>query len=103
VSSVFAVAGGEVLTPPLAAGILPGITRAIVLGLCVEAEIAARERSLTMADLDAADEVFLTSSVQEIVPVGTLEGRPVAGRSIAGRLLVAYREKVARETAGTRA
>ncbi len=97
VSNVFAVVKGEVLTPPLGAGILPGITRAIVLSLCAALAIPARERALTVADLAAADEVFLTSSVQEIVPVGSLAGHPIARGDLAGRLLHAYREHVAGE------
>lgn len=97
VSSVFAVAAGEVLTPPLASGILPGITRALVLSLCAAAGIPARERALTLADLRAADEVFLANSVQEIVPVAVLEAHPVPGRAVAEALLAAYRAEIARE------
>jgi branched-chain amino acid aminotransferase len=100
VSNVFAVIAGEVATPPLASGILPGITRAVALALCAAAGIPARERVLTLADLHAADEVFLTTSVQEIVPVGTLQARAIPGRSIAGALLAAYRAEVARDTGG---
>ena len=97
VSNVFAVVAGEVLTPPLALGLLPGITRALVFPLCASLGIAVRERALTLADLEAADEAFLTNSVQEIVPVGALVGRPLAGRAVALRLLTAYREMVAGE------
>lgn len=97
VSNVFAVKAGEVLTPPLALGILPGITRAQVLALCATQGFTVRERTLTLADLQAADEVFLTNSVQEIVPVATLEDHEVPGRAVAGRLLAAYRAAVARE------
>ncbi len=97
-SNVFAVMGGEVRTPPLASGILPGITRSLVLGACASAGITARERALTLADLDAADEVFLTNSVQEIVPVGTLVGRAIPGRTVAGRLLADYRAQVVRDS-----
>jgi branched-subunit amino acid aminotransferase/4-amino-4-deoxychorismate lyase len=97
VSNVFAVVRGEVLTPPLALGLLPGITRALVFPLCVSLGLVVRERTLALADLAAADEVFLTNSVQEIVPVGDLAGRPIAGRSVTLRLLAAYREMVADE------
>jgi branched-subunit amino acid aminotransferase/4-amino-4-deoxychorismate lyase len=95
VSNVFAVAGGEVRTPPLAAGILPGVTRALVLRLCAVAGIPAREQALTLAELRGADEVFLTNSVQEVVPVGVLDGRTVVGRNLAAKLLGAYRAEVA--------
>lgn len=95
VSNVFAVAGGEVRTPPLAAGILPGVARALVLRLCAVAGIPAREQALTLAELRGADEVFLTNSVQEVVPVGVLDGRTVVGRNLAAKLLGAYRAEVA--------
>lgn len=105
VSNVFAVVRGEVMTPPLISGILPGITRALVLDLCGGAGLPARERPMSLADLRAADEVFLTNAVQEIVPVGMLDGRAIAGpatdRSVAARLLNLYAEMVAREAAGT--
>ena len=99
VSNVFAVVEGEVLTPPLASGVLPGITRALALGACAAAGIPARECTLTLAELRRADEVFLTNSVQEIVPVGTLLDLGIPGRSIAGALLAAYRDTVAHESA----
>ncbi|MGH7644185.1 MAG: aminotransferase class IV, partial [Gemmatimonadales bacterium] len=98
VSNVFAVTGGEVQTPPLASGILPGITRSLVLGLCAAAGITARERTLTLADLRGADEVFLTNSLQEVVPVGTLQDLVIPGRSVAGTLLAAYHAEVARDS-----
>src|SRR5205814_10418461 len=95
VSNVFAVLGGEVVTPPLASGILPGIARSLVLRLCASAGIGAREQSLTLAELSEAREVFLTNSVQEVVPVGALDNRILSGREIALRLLSAYRAEVA--------
>jgi len=103
VSNVFAVAGGEILPPPLAMGILPGITRALVFLLGASLGLPVRERALTVADLQASDEVFLTNSVQEIIPVATLGGRPIAGGPVAGRLLAAYRDMVTGEPRGTSA
>jgi len=100
VSNVCAVVAGEVRTPPLASGVLPGITRGLVLGLCAAAGIPAIERRLTLADLEAADEVFLTNAVQEIVPVAMLRGRTIAGRAVAETLRSAYRAEVARECGG---
>ena len=97
VSNVFAVFAGEVLTPPLSSGVLPGITRALALGWCAAAGIPARECRLTLADLGAADEVFMTNSVQEIVPVGTLQDLAIPGRSVAGALLAACRAEVVRD------
>ncbi|MDB4867092.1 MAG: pabC [Cohnella sp.] len=73
VSNVFWFAGGGLHTPSLEAGPLPGITRQFVLELAGSAGWPVREGCFQWADLMAADEVFLTGSVQEIVPVTGLE------------------------------
>uniref|UniRef100_A0A832I418 Aminodeoxychorismate lyase n=1 Tax=Eiseniibacteriota bacterium TaxID=2212470 RepID=A0A832I418_UNCEI len=95
-SNLFVVRRGEVLTPPLARGILPGIARAVVLELCAALGLPAREADLSRADLAAADEAFVTNSVQEVVPLATVDGAPLPGRVVGQRLLAAYRERVAR-------
>ena len=99
VSSVFVVSGSQVSTPPLRLGILPGITRAIVLELCASLGIPAAEASITAAELERADEVFLVNSVQEVVPVAHLESAPVRGQAVGLRLAAAYRDRVRSETA----
>ena len=94
-SNVFVVKGGRVSTPPLEAGILSGITRRIVLDLCRERGIPAREETLIAADLFAADEVFITSTTKEAAPVRTVDGKLVgAGRPgpVHQRILQAYRD-----------
>ena len=98
VSNVFAVVDGEVVTPPLARGILPGLARAIVLALCAERALPAREGRLDRADLERADELFLTNTVQEVVPVATFEGRTLPSRETALALRQAYRERMASES-----
>jgi branched-subunit amino acid aminotransferase/4-amino-4-deoxychorismate lyase len=99
VSNLFVAIGGEVLTPPLARGILPGIARAVVLDQCARLGIPAREAMLEDRDIARADEVFLTNSIQEVVPLATLEGSALPGRAIGERLARAYRAAV---SAGTR-
>jgi len=76
-TNVFVVRGGLVLTPVLAAGILAGVTREVVLGILRGLGVPAREQPLTPEDLRSADEVFLTSTTREVVPVRTVDGRPV--------------------------
>lgn len=73
VSNLFIVRGKTVLTPP-ATRCLPGITRAEVLDIAREAGLDAREESLRPEDLRAADEVFLTGSLAELVPAVQLDG-----------------------------
>jgi branched-chain amino acid aminotransferase len=94
-SNVFIVAAGEVVTPPLEAGILAGITRAVVLELGPAHGAPVREDTIRVADLLEADEVFITSSLKELAPVRTVDERPI-GKGEAGpvtlRLLEAFRE-----------
>jgi branched-chain amino acid aminotransferase len=97
-SNLFVVSGGMVRTPPLEAGLLPGITRAYVLELCDALGIGARQETLHEADLREADEAFLTSTTREIVPIVRVDGQPVGDGSpgaVTSRLLVAYRAGVA--------
>jgi branched-subunit amino acid aminotransferase/4-amino-4-deoxychorismate lyase len=97
VSNVFVVAGGAIATPPLALDILPGITRARVLELCATLGIATRERILLREELRAADEVFVTNSVQQVVPIVWLDGRPVPSHTLGARLREIYRKRAATE------
>lgn len=105
-SNIFAVIDGGLVTPPITAGILPGVTRAVVLELARAAGIPTRETRLTVDELHAADEVLLTATTREIVPVTSVDGEPTADGTpgpVAGRLLRAYREEVRREIAARHA
>lgn len=73
-SSLFLVRDGEVLTPPLALGILPGITRERVIGAARALGLSVRERLLTIHDAYRAHELFLTSSVRQVVGVVAVDG-----------------------------
>jgi branched-chain amino acid aminotransferase len=68
-SNFFVVSNGVLRTPPLDAGLLAGITRAFVLELASWLGYRTREETLVDADLATADEMFLTSTTKEIVPV----------------------------------
>jgi para-aminobenzoate synthetase/4-amino-4-deoxychorismate lyase len=68
-ANVFAVVGGEVVTPPLDGRILPGTVRARVLHLLREQRDAVAERALTLAELETGSEVFTTSSIRGVQPV----------------------------------
>lgn len=91
-SNLFAVLQGMILTPPLARGILPGIARGTTLELCARLGLEAREDDLTRARLARADEVFLTTSLQEVVPLAVLQGRALPSQVLGTRLRGAYRE-----------
>jgi branched-chain amino acid aminotransferase len=80
-SNIFAVRTGRAITPPLSAGILAGVTREIVMELAAEGGFAVREETLSVADLMSADEVFITSSLKDVMPVQTIDGQTIgAGR-----------------------
>lgn len=68
-ANIFAVQAGGLLTPPLTCGILAGITRELVLEIAAREQISAVEHVMRMDDLHAAEEVFITSSIRELMPV----------------------------------
>ncbi|MDI6760508.1 MAG: aminodeoxychorismate lyase [Candidatus Brocadiaceae bacterium] len=94
VSSIFLVESGRVVTPSLQANILPGITRKKVLEICRGEGITASEELFGTERLFRADEVFLTNSLMEIMPVSCIEdkgiGKTVPGK-ITRRLMEAYK------------
>ena len=91
---------GRVLTPPLSEGPLSGITREVVLEVLRERDIPHAEEPFAPEALAAAQEIMLTGSLKEVMPVCELDGVPV-GRdrdfTVTRRLLAHYREKVAAE------
>jgi len=76
-SNVFVVKAGVILAPAKSNLMLPGITYDVVLELAQANAIACELRSVTQAELNEADEIWITSSSKEILPVTTLDGRPV--------------------------
>ena len=76
-SNFFLVRGGEALTPPLEAGLLEGVTRNFLFEVARAVEVPARYAVLGDADLAAADEMFITSTTREVLPVTAVDGRPV--------------------------
>lgn len=75
--NLFLVKHGQLRTPPTHAGILEGVTRDTVIELALAAGIVVQEMSLTRHDVYAADEVFLTGTGAEIIPVTKVDGRTI--------------------------
>lgn len=75
--NIFLVTRGEIVTPPIDAGILEGITRNVAIELARQAGITVREIPLTRHDVYIADECFLTGSAAEIVPVVQVDSRRI--------------------------
>lgn len=73
-ANIFVVRSGVLVTPPVTAGILPGITRAFVMELARRLGIPVEERDITPTELLTSDEVFLTGTGAEIVPVAMISG-----------------------------
>jgi D-alanine transaminase len=76
-SNLFIVREGLLITPPKGQWLLPGVTRDLVLELARDGGIPYAEASIGTRDLEQADEVWLTSSTREIMPVTRLNGRSV--------------------------
>ena len=80
-SNFFLVRRGEALTPSLDSGLLEGVTRNFLFEVGRAVGVAVREAVLTDADLETADEMFISSTTRGVLPVTLLDGQPVgAGR-----------------------
>jgi branched-chain amino acid aminotransferase len=75
--NIFIIKGNELLTPPLSAGALYGITRGVVMELARESGLRVSEPNLTRYDVFNADECFLTGTGAEVVPVVKVDGRVI--------------------------
>jgi branched-chain amino acid aminotransferase len=75
--NIFLVRDGQLLTPPIDACILEGVTRNAVIELGRQAKYQVREIPLTKHDVYIADECFLTGTAAELVPVVKVDGRPI--------------------------
>jgi branched-chain amino acid aminotransferase len=95
-SNLFIVKNGAALTPPIDAGLLPGITRAFLFEVGAEIGIPVREQVLRDDDLFGADECFLTSTTREAVPIVQVDDRKIGSGApgpITLALLDAFRKK----------
>jgi len=93
--NVFIVKDGQVVTPPAEAGILLGVTRAVVLHLCGKLGVDAAERDVTPGELYQADECFLTGTAAEVIAVTRIDGATLGdGKAgpVTRKLLAAFRE-----------
>jgi branched-chain amino acid aminotransferase len=94
-ANIFIARGREVLTPPLTSGCLPGVTRELLLGEIQAPGVKVSAKAFRPADLEAADEVFITSTTRDLLPVVQVEGKKVGGGGKACEALSqAFREYV---------
>ena len=78
-ANIFAAKGGTTYTPPLSSGPLPGVTRALMLDELDAPGAPVEEKVLSLDDFYEADEVFITSTTRELLPVSGIRGRRLRG------------------------
>jgi branched-subunit amino acid aminotransferase/4-amino-4-deoxychorismate lyase len=89
-SNVFLVHHDCVITPPLSSGCLPGVTRAVAMELAVSMGIRCKEQTITLDQLIAANELFLTSSTKGVVAITRLQDRVIHEGSLTASLRSAW-------------
>ena len=96
-TNIFLASNGELITPSLESGVLPGITREAVLEIARASNIKILERQVELKELIEAEEAFITNSILELMPLTWFEGKPIStgkpGR-LTKELLVADRKLV---------
>lgn len=103
VSNIFMVREGAIITPTDCEEVLDGVTRRMIIELAIKGGIEVRERDIRLADLKGADEIFITNTLFEVMPVTKLDdeqvgsGRPGAVTTLMGKL---YREEIDRLLSG---
>ena len=96
--NIFIIKNGVISTPPIAAGALAGVTRAVVFDLAAEFGIPIREPMMTRYDIFTADECFLTGTAAEVIPAVKLDTRLIGDGKpgpITQRLIGRFRELTA--------
>ena len=96
-SNIFLVNNGTLRTPGEENGILPGITREVVLELAASLGIKSMEQKIALKELTQADEAFFTNSLMEIMPLTQLSGQKIGtgeAGAVTQRLAAAYQELV---------
>lgn len=103
-ANVFISQGDSIWTPPLDSGCLPGVTREILLHELAIPGVSIREKPLKLSDLEAADEVFITSTTRGLLPVSEIEGLTVRRRGdVRKAAQAAFEEYIKTYVAGARA
>ncbi len=97
ITNIFLVNSGELITPSLESGVLPGLTREAVLEIAQAANIKTLERQVELKELIEAEEAFVTNSILELMPLTWFNGKPIGtGKpgQLSNKLLAAYRKLV---------
>jgi aminodeoxychorismate lyase len=98
-SNLFWITGETVCTTPLASGILPGVTRAVVLEICQALNLPAAQTNIRPKELQTADGVFVSLSSFGVVEAESLDGKVLRKSPVTEKIRLAYEELVRSETA----
>ena len=96
-TNIFLMNNRELVTPSLESGVLPGITREVVLEIARASNIKTLERQVELKELIEAEEAFITNSILELMPLTRFESKPIGtGKpgQLTKELLAAYRKLV---------
>ena len=96
-SNIFVVLDGTVVTPPADSGLLEGITRELLIEWCRDDGMPVEERPLPLDILHTADEVFITSSTRDILPVHAVDDRRVDPGPVTARAARVFTERAAKD------
>ena len=96
--NLFWIEDGEIVTPPLASGVLPGVTRAVVIEICEILGFSIREDNAKVEQLYQCEGIFLSLSSAGIVESVSLDGRPLRQSHLTGKIRDAYNALVRSET-----
>ncbi len=97
-ANFFWIQNGEIFTPPLSTGALPGVTREVVAEICEKLKVPLKEKVVAREGFKA-DAAFLTASVLEIVGVATIDRLTLSPDALIEKISAAYREMVKNECA----
>ncbi|MCX6895515.1 MAG: aminodeoxychorismate lyase [Verrucomicrobia bacterium] len=97
--NLFWIERGAVCTPPLTAGILPGVTRAVIFELCQKLNLSVRETNILPAQLRAVDGVFVSLSSFGVVEAVSLDGQSLNASPLVEKLRAAYETLLCAECA----
>ena len=98
-SNIFMISGNMLFTPGDGSGIIPGVTREVILELAISKGIKTMEQKLTLENLIQADEAFCTNSLVEVLPISRIDEQSVGSGEpgvVTRKLMAAYKELVER-------
>jgi len=97
-SNLFWIERDTICTPPLTSGVLPGVTRAVILEICKSLSVATRQANISPDELHRADGIFLSLSSWGVVEAVLLDGRVLKPSAVVNKICGAYQELVHAET-----